>query len=75
MSKIGDVCDARCQLYNKERIRKENALRIKWFLNNQQRLVAHLKEPKPVKRAKEVIAESEKREKVRVDKPIVRSYT
>lgn len=75
MSKIGDICDARCQLFRNERIKAENAIRIKWFLNNQQRLVEHLKEPKLIKRAKEVIAESEERKKARVDKPIVRFYS
>nr|XP_012220467.1 PREDICTED: LOW QUALITY PROTEIN: uncharacterized protein LOC105671126 [Linepithema humile] len=69
MPKIGDVCDARCHLIHNERIKKENALRMKWFLINQQRLVGHLKEPKLVKRAKEVI--EEKREKTRIDKPII----
>jgi len=74
MPKIGDVCDTRCHLIQKERIRIENALRIKWFLNNQQRLLDYFKEPKFVKQAKEIIAESEKRKKTRVDKPIVRFF-
>ncbi|XP_072759304.1 protein SPMIP1 [Anoplolepis gracilipes] len=71
MAKIsGNVCDARCQLYHTEMIRKENAIRMKWFLKNQ-RLISHLKEPKFTKRAREIISESEKRAKIRVDKPIV----
>lgn len=73
MAKIsGNACDARCQLFHNEMIRKENAIRMKWFLKNQQRLISHLKEPKFTKRTKEIIAESEKRAKTRVDKPIVR---
>ncbi|KAL6262595.1 hypothetical protein P5V15_005389 [Pogonomyrmex californicus] len=72
MAKIGgDVCDARCQLFHKEIIRNENAIRMKWFLKNQQRLIDRLKEPKFMKRAREIIAESEKRKMLRVDIPIV----
>lgn len=75
MAKIaGDVCDARCQLFRNEMIRKENAIRIRWFLKNQQRLIDHLREPKFTKRAREIIAESKKREAARVDKPIVRNF-
>lgn len=70
----GDVCDARCQLFHNEMIRKENAIRIKWFLKNQQRLIDQLKESKFTKRAKEIIAESKKREAARVDKPVVRDF-
>ncbi|EZA53184.1 hypothetical protein X777_06263 [Ooceraea biroi] len=57
------VCDARCQLFHTEMIRNENALRMKWFLKNQQRLIENLKEPKLIKRARNVIADSEKRMK------------
>lgn len=72
MAKIsGDVCNARCQLSRKEMIMKENAIRRKWFLKNQQRLIDQLKEPKFTKRAREIIAESKAREAARVDKPIV----
>lgn len=71
MSKPGDVCNARCQLFFTEMIRKENAIRIKWFLENQERLIEHLKEPKFTKRAREIIAESKKREATCIDKPIV----
>jgi len=72
MAKIaGDVCDARCQLFHNEMIRKENMIRIKWFLKNQQRLIDQLKEPKFTKRAREIIEEFKKREATRVDKPIV----
>lgn len=67
----GNVCDNRCQLFYNEIIRKENAIRMKWFLKNQQRLISHLKDPKFTKRAREIIA-SEKRAKIRVDEPIVR---
>lgn len=67
----GDVCNARCQLFFNEMIRKENALRIKWFLKNQERLIDQLKEPKFTKRAREIIAESKKREAACIDKPIV----
>lgn len=69
---MANVCDTRCQLFHKEMIKKENAIRMKWFLKNQQRLISHLKEPKFTKRAREIIAESEKRAKTRVDKHIVR---
>jgi len=70
MAKIsGDVCNTRCQLFHNELIRKENAIRIKWFLKNQQRLIDQLKEPKLMKRAREIIAE--KREATPIDKPIV----
>ncbi|XP_029166644.1 uncharacterized protein LOC114937378 [Nylanderia fulva] len=68
----GNICDTRCQLVRNEMIRKENTTRMKWFLKNQERLISHLKEPKFTKQAKEIIAESEKRVKIRVDKPIVR---
>lgn len=66
-----DVCSARCQLFFNERIRKENAIRIKWFLKNQERLIEQLREPKFTKRAREIIAESKKREAARIDKSIV----
>ncbi|KYQ48381.1 hypothetical protein ALC60_12710 [Trachymyrmex zeteki] len=67
MAKVAsDVCDARCQLFHNEMIRKENTIRIKWFLKNQQRLIDQLKEPKFTKRAKEIIAESKKREAARI---------
>lgn len=73
MARISNnVCDNRCQLFYNEIIRKENAIRMKWFLKNQQRLISHLKEPKFTKRAREIIAKSEKRAKIRVDEPIVR---
>lgn len=76
MAKVAsDVCDARCQLFHNEMIRKENTIRIKWFLKNQQRLIDQLKEPKFTKRAKEIIAESKKREAARVDKSIVRDFS
>ncbi|KYM98245.1 hypothetical protein ALC62_11095 [Cyphomyrmex costatus] len=69
MAKItSDVCDARCQLFHSEMIRKENAIRIKWFLKNQQRLIDQLGEPKFTKRAKEIITESKKREAARVQR-------
>ncbi|KYN33215.1 hypothetical protein ALC56_12548 [Trachymyrmex septentrionalis] len=68
---VNDVCDTRCQLFHSEMIRKENAIRMKWFLKNQQRLIDQLREPKFIKRAKEIIIESKKREAARVDKPIV----
>lgn len=70
---VGGVCDARCQLFHKEMIRNENVIRMQWFLKNQQRLIDDLREPKFVKRAREVIAESEKRKREKyVDKLIVR---
>ncbi|XP_012537194.1 protein ATP6V1FNB-like [Monomorium pharaonis] len=71
MAKIGDVCDTRCQLFCNDRIRKENTIRIKWFLKNQKRLIDQLKEPKFTKRAREIIEESKKREAARVDRPII----
>lgn len=75
MAKItGDVCDARCQLFRNEMIRNENAIRIKWFLKNQQLLIERLRETKFTKRAREIIAESKKREAARVDRPIVRDF-
>lgn len=73
MAKIsGNVCDNRCQLFYNEIIEKENAIRMKWFLKNQERLISHSKDPKFTNRIREIIAESEKRAKIRVDKPIVR---
>lgn len=76
MAKITrDVCDARCHLFHNEIIRKENAIRRTWFLKNQERLIDQLKEPKFTKRAREIIAESKKREAVRVDRPIVCNFT
>jgi len=72
---VNDVCDTRCQLFHSEMIRKENAIRMKWFLKNQQRLIDQLREPKFIKRAKEIIIESKKREAARVDKPIVSDYS
>ena len=75
MAKVAsDVCDARCQLFHSEMIRKENAIRMKWFLKNQQRLIDQLREPKFIKRAKEIITEPKKREAARVDKPIICNY-
>lgn len=72
MAKVpGDLCNTRCQLFLNEMISKENSIRINWFLKNQQRLIDQLKEPKFTKRAREIIAESEKREAARIDKPIV----
>lgn len=68
------VCDARQQLFHTEMIRKEKALRAKWFLKNQQRLIDRLKEPKFIERAEDIIAESKRRMKAPVDKPVVRSY-
>ncbi|XP_011699469.1 PREDICTED: uncharacterized protein LOC105456841 [Wasmannia auropunctata] len=71
MAKIAEVCDARCLLFRNERIRTEDAIRMKWFLENQQRLIDQLKEPKFTKRAREIIAESKRRQAARVVRPVV----
>jgi sugar-specific transcriptional regulator TrmB len=66
------LLDSRYQLFHKEMIKNENELRLKWFVRNQQRLIDNLGEPRLIKRAKDVIEESEKRMRACVDKPIVR---
>lgn len=72
---IGGICDARCQLFHDEMLRNENVIRMQWFLRNQQRLIDDLREPKFIKRAREIVVESEKRKiEKHVDKPIVRYY-
>lgn len=50
----GGLCTTRCQLFNSEIIKKENTLRIKWFIKNRQRLLDNLRDDKLVKRAKEL---------------------
>jgi len=67
------LLDSRYQLFHKEMIKNENEIRMRWFLKNQQRLIDNLGEAKLIKRAEDVIKESEKRMKACVDKPIVRS--
>ncbi|XP_018358863.1 PREDICTED: uncharacterized protein LOC108758404 isoform X2 [Trachymyrmex cornetzi] len=75
MAKVtSDVCDARCQLFHSEMIRKENAIRMKWFLKNQQRLIDQLREPKFTKRAKEIIAKSKKREAPRIQRQLLPTW-
>ncbi|XP_015186185.1 PREDICTED: uncharacterized protein LOC107071580 [Polistes dominula] len=36
------MCDNRCQLFHRENYRKEEYLRMKWFIKNQQKLIDNL---------------------------------
>lgn len=36
------MCDNRCQLFHRENYKKEEFLRMKWFLKNQQKLIDNL---------------------------------
>ncbi|XP_076220853.1 uncharacterized protein LOC143174235 [Nomia melanderi] len=42
------ICDARCQAFHVAMVKREEAGRIKWFLNNQRKLLDRLKITEPV---------------------------
>ncbi|XP_076396535.1 uncharacterized protein LOC100879851 [Megachile rotundata] len=44
----GGICDARCQAFWTTMIRREEAMRIRWFLKNQQKLLARLEKSKQI---------------------------
>ena len=44
MALSGGVCDTRCQAFFTSVIEKENAMRRKWFLQNEEKLVKNLEE-------------------------------
>lgn len=53
------MCDNRCQLFHKENFKKEEFLRMKWFLKNQQKLIDNL----GIQKSEAIFRISERKEK------------
>ena len=60
MAKSGEMCTTRCMLFRNEMINKENALRVRWFVKNRQRLLDNLRDEKLASRVKEIKSNAEK---------------
>ena len=46
----GGICDSRCQAFYTAMIEKEESMRMRWFVKNQQKLLEHLEKTKPAKK-------------------------
>nr|XP_050861120.1 protein ATP6V1FNB-like [Vespula vulgaris] len=68
------MCDNRCQLFHRENYKKEEFLRMKWFLKNQQKLIDNLGIAKSTIQSKIKSKEKELPKKDEIEPKISKKY-
>lgn len=69
----GGICDTRCQSFYTDMIKKEESVRIRWFLKNQQKLLDRLKDARTARKVKQLPTHDLKEKQSPVE--IVGDYT